>query len=34
LWPTHDREVALADARATFGGDIVVASEMDTFEVA
>lgn len=34
LWPTHDRAVALADAREAFSGDVTVAREMDVFEVA
>jgi ribonuclease BN (tRNA processing enzyme) len=33
-WPTHDRDIMRADARAAFDGDVVVAREMDVFEVA
>ena len=33
-WPTYDRDRAAADARAAFDGDVVVAREMDVFEVA
>jgi ribonuclease BN (tRNA processing enzyme) len=33
LWPTSDRGVALEEAAAAFGGEVAVASEMETFSV-
>jgi len=34
VWPTNDRKVMAAEARAAFGGPVTVASEFDTFVVA
>lgn len=33
IWPTNDRERALEEARSAFDGEVLVANEMDTFEL-
>lgn len=33
LWPTVDREAAVATARETFGGRVAVAEELDSYDI-
>ncbi len=33
VWPTNDRDVALSEAREAYGGEVVVAHEMQSFDV-
>ena len=34
IWPTNDREAALAEARAVFDGPISLAEELDVYDIA
>jgi hypothetical protein len=34
VWPTNDRELMVRIASEAFGGPVVVASELDVFDIA